>query len=269
MNITRMKSNETVGIAIWTCALVLAFAGCQDEPGSDDDVGTESSDTEDTGDTGQELQPTYWQDVAPIYYEQCVTCHRDGGIAPIPLDDYPTAANWAQVAAQSASERTMPPWLVKADGSCGEWDHSRALSQEQIDTIVAWADAGAPEGTPRDDLQVPELPGLEGGTAYATPLFTPEPEGGIFSLYDEYRCFLFDPKLDGDKFITGYEVVPGNNALVHHALLMPVDPDYVPGNGPTNLEIMQALDDESPDRDGWPCFGEAGEGVETSGIPVV
>ena len=30
--------------------------------------------------------PTFWGDVAPIYYERCVECHREGGIAPFRLD---------------------------------------------------------------------------------------------------------------------------------------------------------------------------------------
>jgi hypothetical protein len=38
--------------------------------------------------------------------------------------------------------------------------------------------------------------------------------------------------------------------------------------GKTNAEIMQALDAASPDRDGWPCYGLAGEGVEVDGVPV-
>ena len=31
---------------------------------------------------------------------------------------------------------------------------------------------------------------------------------------------------------------------------------------------MQALDDASPDRLGWPCFGAAGDSVDVSGVPV-
>ena len=131
-----------------------------------------------------------------------------------------------------------------------------------------WADAGAPEGEPRDDLQVPPVAGLDATLDLHTPEFTPEIVGGPLAEFDEYRCFLIDPQLDHDMFLTGYEVTPGNPALVHHLLAMPVDLDAIAEGGQTNAQRIQALDDESPDRDGWPCFSQAGEGVEVEGLPV-
>ncbi|HET6582382.1 MAG TPA: hypothetical protein VFG69_03020, partial [Nannocystaceae bacterium] len=82
-------------------------------------------------------------------------------------------------------------------------------------------------------------------------------------------CFLLDPELDEDAFVTAYEVIPGNEEIVHHVLVFDVDPALDPGTGATNLETIEALDAESPDRAGWPCFGAAGEGVEPNGLPVV
>jgi len=253
-------------------AVMTSTVGCKDEGTGDDEVGDGSTDSAtDTGsDTGEPLTPTYWQDVAPIYFDNCVTCHREGGIGPFVLDDYATAAAWAPATTTAVDSRQMPPWLVTSDGSCGDWANSKALDQADIDTILAWADAGAPEGEPRDDLQVPVQPGL-GPDAFeiSTPEFEPAPQGGLFAEFDEYRCFLFDPELDQDMFLTGYEVIPGNQALVHHVLTMPVDPDaVVDGQGTTNLDVIMALDAESPDRLGWPCFGAGGDGVDVSGIPV-
>jgi hypothetical protein len=254
---------------------VASLAACKPDPGLD-----EGGDTDTTGDgdgdgdpgdgdgDGDGLAATYWQQVAPIYYDSCVSCHREGGVGPFALDDYPSAAAWAQASAIAVENRVMPPWLVTDDGTCNTWQHSRALSQTEIDTILAWVDAGVPEGEPREDLSIPELPGLTDATAFVTPEFIPEPEGGILSEFDEYRCFLFDPQLDHDQFITAYEVIPGNEALVHHALAVPVDPDFDVGGGLTNLEVIEALDAESPDRLGWPCFGVAGDNVAVSSVPV-
>jgi hypothetical protein len=47
-----------------------------------------------------------------------------------------------------------------------------------------------------------------------------------------------------------------------------VDPSAIGQGGMTNAAIMQALDGQSPDRLGWPCFGAAGDGVKVSAIPV-
>ncbi len=245
-------------------ALLLPACKDGDEPADSGESGSTGSVT----DTAEPGERSYWQDVAPIYFERCVTCHQSGGIAPFVLDDYAEAAAWAPASAAAVAGRTMPPWLVTDDGSCGEFRDSRALTAEEITTITEWAAAGAPEGTTRDDLKVPPLPGLDGDLELYTPDFTPEIVGGPLAEFDEYRCFLVDPKLDHDMFLTGYEVTPGNPALVHHLLAMPVDPEAIAEGGQTNAQRMQAMDDESPDRDGWPCFSTAGEGVEIEGLPV-
>lgn len=235
---------------------------------------TPPGDTTTTGDMVDEsgdgpIAVTFWQDVAPVLYDSCVTCHRQGGIAPFALETYDDASAWSAAMVSSVQGRTMPPWLMVDDGSCGDFRHSRWLPQETIDMISTWVDQGAVEGEPRDDLAVPEVPSLEDPTEIQTPDFIPEIQGGELAEFDEYRCFLIDPQLPADRFLTGYDVLPGNDAIVHHVLAMPVDPELEVGGGQTNADVMQALDEESPDRDGWPCFGEAGEGVEISGIPVV
>lgn len=247
------------------CAVLLLAPACQ----SDDVAPIDTSDETGDGDGDAEpLEPTFWQDVAPIYYERCVSCHRDGGIAPFVLDEYASAAAWGPASALAVEQRVMPPWLVSDDGSCNTWQHSRALAQTEIDTIQAWVDGGLLEGDPRDDLSRPELPGLDHGTPFTTPEFTPEPQGGMFAEYDEYRCFLIDPQLEQDMFITGYQIAPGNEALVHHVVGITVDPNLEVGEGVTNLDVITALDEASPDRLGWPCFGLAGDGVAPDSVPI-
>lgn len=281
-----MRRN-TLRLSTWTLCLVSALGAqaCRDDASADSgssasEGGSGSEGTSGTQATGSETAAvdetgtgvpavTYWDDVAPIFYESCVSCHREGGVAPFALDTYEEANPWAVAVAASVEARTMPPWLVTGDGTCGEFRHSRWLPQASVDLIGAWVDGGSQEGEPRDDLTIPELPGLEGATEISTPDFTPEIEGGALAEFDEYRCFLVDPQLAGDRFLTGYDVVPGNDAIVHHVLVMPVDPELDVGGGMTNADVMQALADESPAREGWSCFGAAGDGVEVSGIPVV
>ena len=217
-----------------------------------------------------EPETSYWQHVAPIYFESCVGCHSEGGVAPFRLDTYADASAWADASAAAVAGRTMPPWLMTSDGSCGEFSGSRALTDEQIETISKWAEAGAPEGTVRDDLVAAAPPRLDEGVDLHTPEFVPAAQGGPISTHDEYRCFLVDPGFDKDVFLTGYDVTPGNPALVHHVLAMPVDlaaPSHL-GNGMTNGEVIEMLDADSPDRDGWPCYSAAGEGVAVAQIPI-
>ncbi len=233
---------------------------------------TETTGTGDTptGDdpTGVAVGPTYWQDVAPIFFASCVSCHQNGGIGPFKLDNYAEAKTWAAAAAGSAEARTMPPWLVTDDGSCGTFQDSKALSQEEIETIRAWVDAGTPEGEPRDDLEAPVPEKITDAVTYTTPKFNPEIQGGDLAEFDEYRCFRVETGLTADRFMTGYSVDPGTPAMIHHVLAITVDPEGTGQGGVKNKAILEALDAESPDRDGWPCFGAAGDGVNPRGIPV-
>jgi hypothetical protein len=212
-------------------------------------------------------EPTYWTDVAPIYYDKCVRCHQAGGIGPFALDDYPSSKDHAAIASSMVEAGLMPPFLVDHSGSCGDFQDDETLSEAQKAIIKAWAAAGAPEGPPRS-LTLPAVPHLDQGTDYRTPDFAPEPQGGTIAAHDEYRCFLIDSGLTAPRFITGYEVTPGNAAIVHHVLLFTVDPAKVVGGGMTNAAVMSALDAASPDRLGWPCFGAAGEGVDVESVPV-
>ncbi len=222
----------------------------------------------DTDPTEGGAAPTYWQDVAPIYFAKCGACHQDGGIAPFVLTDYASAKLWAAPSSTAVVARTMPPWLVRDDGTCGTFQDSMALAADEIAVIEAWAAGGAREGVPRDDLEVPKPDKLATGLDLATPTFVPEIVGGDLAPSDEYRCFLVDHEFAADTFLTGYEVTPGNAKIVHHVLGIVVDPTVDRGNGKTNADVIAELDAQSPDREGWPCFGAAGDGVEEESIPV-
>ena len=71
-----------------------------------------------------------------------------------------------------------------------------------------------------------------------------------------------------DAFLTGYAVTPGEASIVHHPHGLRGRPASAGDDGRTNAAIMQALDDESPDRLGWPCFGGAGDKIDGVGVPV-
>ena len=221
---------------------------------------------------GNETAPlTYYEDALPIFEQHCLGCHREGGIGPFRLDDYGEAERHAGAIRDETRNRTMPPFLVTTDGSCGDFAHDPTLSEAEILTLGRWVEDGALEGTARD-VEVPEVPSLTGAVDYSTPVFSPRIEGGTLAEFDEYRCFLLDSAVAEQSFITGFEVVPGNASIVHHVLTMLVDPDAPAESelgGETNRDRIATLDGESPDREGWPCFGLAGEGVEVETVPVV
>jgi hypothetical protein len=210
---------------------------------------------------------TFWQDVAPIYNEKCVRCHQEGGIGPFPLNAYTSAKAMAALELTRVTANTMPPYHMVHDGTCGSFHDETTLSDAQKATIKGWVDGGLVEGTPAS-LTLPPQPALEGAIDVKTPTFAPVAQGTALAANDEYRCFLLDPPNTTDAFLTGYDVTPGQPTIVHHVLTFVVDPLKATKSGQTNAAVMQALDDQSPDRLGWPCFGAAGEGIEVSGVPV-
>jgi len=74
---------------------------------------------------------------------------------------------------------------------------------------------------------------------------------------DDYRCFLLDPQLDKDVWLTGSNVLPGNPDVVHHVILFRVSPDQV--------QEAEQKDGQSEDE-GWTCFGGTGLAGEFSNV---
>jgi hypothetical protein len=187
---------------------------------------------------------TYWQDTRPLLEEKCVSCHSAEGIAPFALDNYATARQYAAALAAYTETRDMPPWPP------GELSppmlHDRSLTDDQIKLFADWAAGGALEGDADApaDVAPPPLPVLPSvdissdiGVDYAPPT----------DVKDEYRCFVLELGTSEDRVSVGYRVTPGNAKIVHHVITTLFDG--------ASTEALHALDDETPDRAGWPCAG--------------
>tara|TARA_B100000795_G_scaffold269952_1_gene261328 strand:+ start:1478 stop:2800 length:1323 start_codon:yes stop_codon:yes gene_type:complete len=91
---------------------------------------------------------TYSRDIAPILQEKCVTCHNPEGIGPMPLQSYQQVSPFAALIKDRTSKRIMPPWHIDTTTGIQEFKNDASLSDEQIATISAWVEGGAPEGNP-------------------------------------------------------------------------------------------------------------------------
>ncbi len=161
--------------------------------------------------------PVTWaRDVAPIVQQNCVGCHRTGQIAPFHLTDYEHASAFAKEIRRAVSEKRMPPWKP-TDGV--PFLNERRLTDAQIDTIVKWADGGAPLG---DASVEPPMPKFNDDWTLGPPDLVLEMEEE-FSLAatgptDEYRHFVCHTDLPEDVWIQATEIRPGNPRIVHHVL---------------------------------------------------
>lgn len=87
---------------------------------------------------------TWTREISRIVFARCATCHREGGKAPMSLMTYEEARPWAKAIKEEVLERRMPPW--GAIKGFGEFQHDAGLTQDEIMTIAAWVEGGAPDG---------------------------------------------------------------------------------------------------------------------------
>ena len=97
-----------------------------------------------------ESSPTYSKDVAPIFQRACERCHQETGIGPMSLVTFEDVRPWARSIKDRVTRRLMPPWHIDATVGITEFKNDTSLSEEEIDTIARWVDAGAPRGNPAD-----------------------------------------------------------------------------------------------------------------------
>jgi mono/diheme cytochrome c family protein len=178
--------------------------------------------------------PTFNKDVAPIFYENCTSCHRPGDIAPMSLMSYKDARPWARSIAAHVTNGTMPPW--HADPAHGDFVNARRLTDAQKATIAAWVSAGAPEGRPGD---LPAPPRYVDGWTIGQP-------DVVLSMQEDYPIpakgtipyvyFEVPANFAEDRWIQAWELRPGNRAVVHHVIvnLRPAQTAPAPASGPTS-----------------------------------
>ena len=91
---------------------------------------------------------TYNKDVLPILQNRCQGCHRPGEIGPMSFLTYKETRPWAKAIRGAVSSAKMPPWF--ANPQYGHFANDRSMTAQEIDTIAAWVDSGAPEGKQKD-----------------------------------------------------------------------------------------------------------------------
>jgi len=114
------------------------------------------------------------------------------------------------------------PWF--AEPGYGPFANDRSLSAQEIDTLVKWVDAGAPEGSAKDrpparqwtdgwNIQHPDAV-LAMPHAFALPA-----SGDI-----EYQYIVIPAGFTEGKWVQMAELKPRNRAAVHHAVVYVREP---------------------------------------------
>ena len=157
---------------------------------------------------------TFNKEVLRILQKQCQECHRPGEIAPMSFMSYQETRPWAKAIKEAVLTKKMPPWF--AEGGHRALTNERGLSKEDIDTLVAWSNNGAPEGDAKDKpAPVKFAEGWSIGTPDMVVEFPHEiaiPATGVLGQSN----LLVKVNFPRDTWVKAAEVRPGNPKVVHH-----------------------------------------------------
>jgi hypothetical protein len=169
---------------------------------------------------------TFAKDVAPILQEKCQGCHRQGSMAPMSLVTYEETRPWAKSIRQRVVTRQMPPWHIDKTVGVQQFQNDMSLSDEQINTIARWVDAGAPLGNPKDmpPLKVwPQDDGWQLSKQFGQPDFVLK--SAAYTMPAQGQDIWFKPltpiPVSEPRWVRAVEMRPGTPAgrrITHHAL---------------------------------------------------
>jgi hypothetical protein len=181
-------------------------------------------------------QVTFYRDVLPILQNRCQECHREGQMAPMVLTTYQQTRPWAKAIREAVRTRKMPPWF--ADPCCGKFSNDRSLTAAERDTLVKWANSGAPQGR---ESEAPPLKAWTQGWNISNPdaviempsAFRVPKDGAV-----EYQYFIVPTGFPQDRWVQSVEVRPSDRKVVHHAVVYIREPGDTWTEGPTKADIL-------------------------------
>ena len=195
---------------------------------------------------GGRQPPTFYRDVLPILQRHCQSCHRAGSIAPMPFEAFEQMRPFAAAIRQAVEEKSMPPWF--ADPAVGKFANDPSLSEAEIATLAAWAQANAPAGDKKD--VPPSRPWAESWSiprpdvVLSMPKAVQLPASGDV----EYTYEIVPTHFAEDRWVQMAEVLPRLRSNVHHAVVYVRPPDsnwlrHVPVGVPFTASTLSDPDD--------------------------
>ncbi|TVP77479.1 MAG: redoxin [Gemmatimonadales bacterium] len=165
---------------------------------------------------------TWHNRVSRVMQENCVACHREGGIAPFSLETFEQAHAYRHMLAYVVEEGIMPPWY--ADPAVGKWANDRGLPDADRRALLAWIESGGPEGDPA--LAAAPRSWVEGWNIGEPDLvlsfdeaITIPAEGVV-----PYQYVVVPTGFEEDRWVRAMEIRPSAPEVTHHALVFVQEP---------------------------------------------
>ncbi|MCG8415622.1 MAG: cytochrome c [Pseudomonadales bacterium] len=168
--------------------------------------------------------PTYAKEVSRIIQENCQICHQPGQIGPMSFTSYEEVRPWAPLIQLKVASKAMPPYQYDDDKGVQELKNDWRMSQEDIDTIVAWVNAGSPFGNPEDLPPAKDFPAV-GEWRLAAELGQPDHiiKSSPWDVPANGQDLWWEPEVDAglteSRCIKAVETLPSRAAhgSTHHA----------------------------------------------------
>lgn len=160
--------------------------------------------------------PTYYKEIAPIINENCVECHRSGGLGPFSLTNFEAVKSKIKTIIAVTKSGYMPPW--QADPNFRSFKNERFLDSTEIKLIEKWYIAGAKKGRKKDFSNSQNL----NRQKIEADLILPMNKAYVVSnkSIEDYRFFNLPTNLSEDTYLKSVEFIPGNKRVVHHSRIM-------------------------------------------------
>ena len=201
----------------------------------------------DSRSTRATVAPT-WANLAPIFAEKCAGCHTPGGIAPFSLLSAKSAKAHADGILVMTKLGRMPPWMPGDDSPQYVGESRRILTPAEKQLIARWVRGGAPIGAGGSVKPVGGSSTAPGTTTTLSPSRSYLPKAAVGGL-DDYHCFLLEPNLKQDEYVTSALIEPQRPTIVHHVILF-----EAAGENATEARRLNA----ASGGNGWTCFGGPG-----------
>ena len=174
--------------------------------------------------TQQQHTLTYNGEVGRIINENCVVCHREGGIGPMQFETYEQVRPWAPLIQLRVANREMPPYAYDQHIGVQELQGDWRLSQDDINTIVTWVDQGAPLGDadvelPAPDIRDPDEWNFAAQLGQPDLIVASDPIDIPADGNDLWHNNLVPSRLTSNRCLKAVQVKPRGDAatVVHHA----------------------------------------------------
>ena len=159
---------------------------------------------------------SYAKTIAPMLNDNCVSCHREGGIGPWAMSDYNMVRGFSLMIREVVRTQRMPPW--HADPHVGEFSNDRSLSNDEIRTLVHWVEAGAPRGEGADLLAENSQSWPIWAMGEPDVIIDIPPEDVPASGVVDYKYKMVTNPLDKDVWVKAAEIIPGDRSVLHHVI---------------------------------------------------